>query len=143
MKVTNHHDGLLNVAGVDIRPGADHAVTIDDKKFEQWSKSNSAKQWIEAGVISTDGKVDVKAAKEGQTDRQALEARALELGVAFDSSTEDDDLADAIAQQEAASKENERDNLLKEARDLGLNPNANTGTEKLKKMIADKKAQTA
>lgn len=143
MKVTNHHDGLLNVAGVDIRPGADHAVTIDDKKFEQWSKGGAAKQWLKAGVIAVDGKVDVKAAKEGQTDRQVLEARALELGVSFDTDTSDEDLADAIAEQEAVSKTNERETLLKEARDLGLNPNANTGTEKLKKMIADKKEQTA
>lgn len=141
-KVTNKHDGLINILGVDIAPKK--SVEIDTKKFEMWSKGGPAKQWLKAGVVVTDAKVDLKDVKDDpKTDRQKLEARATELGISFDADTSDEDLVNAVAEQEANSAANERENLLKEARDLGLNPNANTGTEKLKKLIADKKAQNA
>lgn len=140
-KVTNKHDGLINILGVDIAPGK--SVEIDSKKFEMWAKGGPAKQWLKAGVVITDAKVDLKDVEEPETDRQKLEARATELGISFDADTSDEDLANAVAEQEENSAANERENLLKEARDLGLNPNANTGTEKLKKLIAGKKAQTA
>ena len=141
-KVTNKHDGLINILGVDIAPGK--SVEIDTKKFEMWSKGGPAKQWLKAGVVIADTKVDLKGVKDDpNADRQKLEARATELGISFDVDTSDEDLANAVAEQEENSATNERETLLKEARDLGLNPNANTGTEKLKKLIADKKAQTA
>ena len=141
-KVTNKHDGLINILGVDIAPGK--SVEIDTKKFEMWSKGGPAKKWLKAGVVIADTKVDLKGVKDDpNADRQKLEARATELGISFDVDTSDEDLANAVAEQEENSATNERETLLKEARDLGLNPNANTGTEKLKKLIADKKAQTA
>lgn len=141
-KVTNKHTAPLNVAGTDVRPGA--TVEVDTKKFKQWANGNAAKTWLEIGLIDADTKVDTKAkstATDPQTERQKLEAQAAGLGIAFDAETSDEDLTNAISEAQEASQTAERDNLLKEARDLGLNPNANTGIEKLKKMIADKKAQ--
>lgn len=141
-KVTNKHDAPLNVAGVDVRPGA--TVEVDTGKFKNWANGGAAKVWLAQGLIDADTKVDTKskaAPTDPQTERQKLEAQAAGLGIAFDAETSDEDLTNAISEAQEASQANERETLLKEARDLELNPNANTGTEKLKKMIADKKAQ--
>ena len=152
-KVTNKHDGLLNVAGVEIRPGK--TVEIDDQALKNWANGNGAKQWLKAGIIETDAKLDTsprKAAAKSKeaptggaqddtaTARLALEAKAAGLGIDFTAETSDEDLTNAVAEAEQEAAKGEREALLKEARDLGLNPNANTGTEKLKQMIADKKA---
>ena len=140
-KVTNNHDAALNVAGVDVRPGA--TVEVDKGAFEKWTNGHAAKTWLKQGIISADTKVDLGKAKEPNgdlNDRQKLEARATELGIAFTADTSDEDLTNALAEAEQEAAKDEREALLKEARSLGLNPNANTGTEKLKKLIADKKA---
>lgn len=140
-KVTNNHFAALNVAGVDVRPGA--TVEVDKGAFEKWTNGNAAKQWLKQGIISADTKVDTSKAKDPNpslTDRQKLEARASELGIAFTAETSDEDLTNAVAEAEQEAAKDEREALLKEAHDLGLNPNANTGVDKLKKMIADKKA---
>lgn len=140
-KVTNNHSAPLNVAGVDVRPGA--AVEVDKGAFDKWTNGHAAKQWLKQGIISADTKVDTSKTKEPNTtltERQKLEARAAELGIAFTADTSDEDLTNAIAEGEQAKAQDDREALLKEARDLGLNPNANTGVGKLKKMIADKKA---
>lgn len=139
-KVTNNHDGMINVAGTDIRPGA--TVAIPDDVFKKWTNGNAAKQWLKAGVVTSDSKVDeeVKKVKDPVTDREKLEAQAAALGIAFSSDTSDEDLGNAIAEATEEAGKNEREALLAEARSLGLNPNANTGTDKLKKLIADKKA---
>lgn len=141
-KVTNNHDAPLNVAGVDVRPGA--TVEVDTGKFKKWANGGGAKVWLQQELITADTKVDTKskaAPADPQTERQKLEAQAAGLGIAFDAETSDEDLTNAISKAQEAAQTSERETLLKEARDLGLNPNANTGTEKLKKMIADKKAQ--
>lgn len=138
-KVTNNHKGLINVAGVDIRPGA--TVSVPDDVFKKWSNGGPAKQWLKSGVISTDAKVDLKGVPETVDESDALRSKASGLGIDFNEETTDDDLRNAILEVEEANKTNERDALLAEARELGLNPNANTGVDKLKKMIADKKAQ--
>lgn len=140
-KVTNNHSAPLNVAGVDVRPGA--TVEVDKGTFDKWTNGHAAKQWLKQGIISADTKVDTSKAKEPNptlTERQKLEARAAELGIAFTADTSDEDLTNAIAEGEQSKAQDDREALLKEARDLGLNPNANTGVDKLKKMIADKKA---
>lgn len=140
-KVTNNHSAPLNVAGVDVRPGA--TVEVDKGAFDKWTNGHAAKQWLKQGIISADTKVDTSKAKEPNTtltERQMLEARAAELGIAFTADMSDEDLTNAIAEGEQAKAQDDREVLLKEARDLGLNPNANTGVDKLKKMIADKKA---
>lgn len=140
--VTNKHTGMLNVAGTDIRPGA--TVEIKDDVFKKWTNGNAAKQWLKAGVVVADTKVDLKKDEtpdDTLTERQRLEGRAAALGIDYTAETSDDDLLNAIVEQEELNGKNERDALLTEARSLGLNPNANTGTEKLKKMIADKRAQ--
>ena len=139
-KVTNKHTGLLNVAGVEVRPDA--TVEVNSTAFKNWANGNAAKLWLKQGLVVADTKVDVKDAKgnDAQTERQQLEGRASALGIAFDGETADDDLLNAVLEAEEAAKDSERDALLAEARSLGLNPNANTGTEKLKKLIAEKKA---
>ena len=134
--VTNKYTGMLNVAGVDVRPGA--TVKVDDKAFQMWRNSNGAKQWLKSGVIVTDDKEPSK--KKEETDRSKLEDQARALKVDFTPETSDDDLINAILEAEEAAGNSEREALLKEARDLGLNPNANTGVEKLRKMVAEKKA---
>lgn len=142
-KVTNKHDGLINVAGIDVRPGA--TVQVPDDAFKKWSHGNAAKQWLKAGVVHADTKVDLKdvpAASEAD-ESAALRAKATALGISFSDETTDEDLANAVkeAMDEQQPGPDDRDALLAEARSLGLNPNANTGTDKLKKLIADKKAQ--
>lgn len=137
-KVTNNHDAPLNVAGVDVRPGA--TVEVDTGKFKKWANGGGAKVWLQQELITADTKSKAAPA-DPQTERQKLEAQAAGLGIAFDAETSDEDLTNAISEAQEAAQTSERETLLKEARDLGLNPNANTGTEKLKKMIADKKAQ--
>lgn len=140
-KVTNNHSAPLNVAGVDVRPGA--TVEVDAGAFDKWTNGHGAKQWLKQGIISADAKVNTSKTKDANpslTERQKLEARASELGIAFTADTSDEDLTNAIAEGEQAKAQDDREALLKEARDLGLNPNANTGVDKLKKMIADKKA---
>lgn len=140
-KVTNKHDGLLNIAGVDVRPGA--TVEVGDKEFKTWANGNAAKTWLKNGIVVADAKVSVKDVKgnDAQTERQQLEGRASGLGLAYDAETSDEDLLNAILEAEQNQAQSERDTLLAEARALGLNPNANTGTEKLKKMIEAKKAE--
>lgn len=138
-KVTNNHSAPLNVAGVDVRPGA--TVEVDKGAFDKWTNGHAAKQWLKQGLVVADTKVDVKTVQgdDAQTERQQLEGRASALGIDFTAETSDEDLLNAVLEAEEKAKDSERDALLKEARDLGLNPNANTGTEKLRKMIADKK----
>ena len=140
-KVTNNHDAPLNVAGVDVRPGA--TVEVDTGKFKKWANGGGAKVWLQQELITADTKVSVKDAKDNdaQTERQQLEGRASTLGIAYDDETADDDLLNAVLEAEEAAKDGERETLLAEARSLGLNPNANTGTEKLKKLIAEKRGQ--
>lgn len=143
-KVTNNHNGIISVAGVDIRPGA--TVEIADKDYNNWSGRGTAKAWLKAGIVSVEG-AKVKAAPAGDkepkepTEREALEAQAAALGLDFSGETSDEDLLNAIMEADQAQKGDEREALFKEARALGLNPNANTGTEKLKKLIADKKGE--
>lgn len=140
-KVTNNHDAPLNVAGVDVRPGA--TVEVDEKAFKNWANGNAAKLWLKQGLVVADTEVSVKDAKDNdaQTERHQLEGRASTLGIAYDDETADDDLLNAVLEAEEAAKDGERETLLAEARSLGLNPNANTGTEKLKKLIAEKRGQ--
>lgn len=140
-KVTNKHSGMLGVAGVEVRPGT--TVEVDEKAFKNWANGNAAKLWLKQGLVVADTKVSVKDVKDNdaQTERQQLEGRASALGIAYDAETADDDLLNAVLEAEEAAKDGERETLLAEARSLGLNPNANTGTEKLKKLIAEKRGQ--
>ena len=140
-KVTNNHSAPLNVAGIDVRPGA--SVAVPDDAFKKWSHGNAAKQWLKAKIITADAKVDVsdvKPAGDDLTERQKLEAQADALGIAFTPETSDDDLVNALTEAQEQATVDERESLMTEARSLGLNPNVNTGVAKLKKMIADKKA---
>ena len=138
-KVTNHHTAGLNIAGVDIRPGATASVPSED--FKKWCMGNAAKIWLGQGIISADDKpAQAAAPATDPTERQQLEAQATELGVAFEADTSDEDLVNAIAEAEQEAGKTEREALLQEARSLGLNPNANTGVDKLRKMIEEKKA---
>lgn len=140
-KVTNNHSAPLNVAGIDVRPGA--SVAVPDDAFKKWSHGNAAKHWLKEKIITADAKVDVDDVKPvgvELTERQKLEARANALGIAFTSDTSDDDLGNAIAEAQEQATVDERESLMSEARSLGLNPNINTGIAKLKKMIAEKKA---
>lgn len=107
-KITNNHSATLNIAGVDVRPGA--TVEVDAGVFEKWIHGHAAKTWLKLGVISAD------------------------QGTAITAETSDEDRQTAVSEVH----ENERETLLQRARALGLNPNVNTGTEKLKKMIADR-----
>lgn len=140
-KVTNNHNAPLNVAGVDVRPGA--TVEVPDTAFKNWSHGNAAKHWLKEKIITSSTKVDVsdvKPAGDDLTERQKLEAQADALGIAFTPQTSDDDLVNALTEAQEQATVDERESLMAEARSLGLNPNVNTGIAKLKKMIADKKA---
>lgn len=155
-KVTNKHVGILNVAGVEVRPGA--SVEVDDQALKNWANGNAAKQWLKQGLIETSLKLDTSPRKATKTTtttvengqngsgapaneaRLALEGKAAGLGIDFTAETSDEDLTNAVAEAEQEAAKGERDALLVEARGLGLNPNANISTEKLKQQIADKKS---
>ena len=107
MKVMNKHNAPLNVAGVDIRPGA--AAEVPEDRLEKWANGHAAKTWLKLGLI--------------------VPAEALE------DDTDDDGDDDGAGDDTEA----ERQKLLAEARELGLNPNVNTGIPKLTAMIAEKK----
>lgn len=150
IKVTNKHAGMLNIAGQDARPGA--TVAVEDKAFEAWSKGNGAKTWIKMKLVVVEGQQVAAKTEPATVDPVAnttedLKARATKLGITFNEDISDDDLLNEVlaAEQQADqiaanASEDERLALLEEARALGLNPNKNTGIEKLKKQIADKKA---
>ena len=113
-KVTNKFDGTLMIADVLARPGA--TVEVDDTAFRDWANGDTAKQWLKAGVIESDSKsVNTAGSVEAQTD----------------------------AQRTANATAPDREALLQRARDLGLNPNANTGVQKLTEMIATAEADAA
>ena len=137
--VTNKHDAKLNIAGVDIAPGK--TAFVEDRKLETWMTGNAAKVWYEKGLIEIEGssKKDEKAAAEGDgsglppgtivgNGSNVLTGAGTAMGGGEGTGNGQPDPAD------------ERQALLEEARKLGLNPNANTGTEKLKTLIAERKA---
>lgn len=113
-KVTNtgKYDGILQVAGVEVRKGA--TVEVDADEYKSWKEGHAAKIWLKEGFIKEGGAGKAEKPAEGGDQTQTDE-------------------------EKAAAAEAERQALLTEARELGLNPNANTGTDKLKEQIAAKK----
>ncbi len=110
-KVTNtgKYDGILQVAGVEVRKGA--TVEVDSDDYKSWKEGHAAKIWLKEGLIKEGG-----AAKVEKTEGDG-----------------------GAAQTDEEKAEAERQALLIEARELGLNPNTNTGTDKLKEQISAKK----
>ena len=98
--VKNNHDALLNVAGVDIRPGATAAV--DDQKLKVWKGGHAATIWIEQGLVS----IEEAPKSDAKAEREALFARAKELGLSPAANTSTTKLEEAIdaAEKEAAEK---------------------------------------
>ena len=153
-KVTNNHNAPLHIAGVDVAPGK--TVEVADKAFKQWSHGNAARVWLEQGLVKSDTKGEKRPTTKTTTvtteggdnggastpnaERLALQERAAALGIDFTDETSDEDLTNAVTEAEEEAGKAERETLLKEARDLGLNPNANTSTAKLKEQIAAKKS---
>lgn len=82
---------------------------VSEVEFARWKNGHAAKIWLKEGFISEG---EVKKAKEPKEPAGG--------------STDEE-------------KEAERQQLLAEARELGLNPNVNTGIEKLRAAIAEKK----
>lgn len=107
-KIRNNYQGTVNVAGVDIRPGA--TVFVTDKQFDAWRRGATAKNWVDQKIISV-------------LDDEASASEGDESGFLGDNKPKD-----------------EKTRLLERARELGLNPNANTGVPKLEKMIAEAEA---
>lgn len=130
-KVTNNHTGTLNIAGIDVRPGA--TAFVADDAYTAWSKRHGAKIWLKEKIVTV---AEVAEEATTTTNDAKKDDTTTTLVTAADDAKKDDAGTDAAAQ--AAT---ERAALLEEARALGLNPNKNTGTEKLKKLIADKKAE--
>lgn len=99
--VTNKHDALLNVAGVDIRPGA--TVAVDDNQLKFWQQGHAAKIWVDKGLIEVES--DKKAAADDKkAEREALFARARELNLTPAANTSSEKLAELIAEAEAKAK---------------------------------------
>lgn len=111
INVTNNHDGVLNVAGVDIRPGATAAV--DAKAFDTWKLGNAASIWLEQELITTGAKSgskakepkpaseDPKTETPGKVDRAAYLARAKELDLGLKANVSNADLVKAVDEAEA------------------------------------------
>lgn len=139
--VKNNHDAALNVAGVDIRPGA--TAYVDDRKLDAWSTGNAAKIWLEQGLVEVSG-----STKKDAKDAEAATGEGLPNGTLIPAgeggATIPSGTGTAMGGGEGTGDgeidpKAERAALLEEARALGLNPNANTSTDKLKAMIAEKK----
>ena len=115
INVTNKHDALLNVAGVDIRPGATAAV--DGKTLEGWKRGHAAKIWLEQELVvigdksgskvrepkqaAPEGGAGAQNQTEGKVDRAAFLARAKELELDLKSNVSNKDLVQAVNEAEA------------------------------------------
>lgn len=113
INVTNNHTGVLNVAGVDIRPGATSAV--DAKTFGTWKLGNAASIWLDQELIvvgdKSGSKIKEVKAKEpetdagkgadGKVDRAAFLARAKELDLGLKANVSNADLVKAVNEAEA------------------------------------------
>lgn len=115
INVTNKHDALLNVAGVDIRPGATAAV--DAKALEGWKTGHAAKIWLEQELVvigdksgskvrepkqpAPEGGADAQTQTEGKVDRAAYLARAKDLDLDLKSNVSNKDLVQAVNEAEA------------------------------------------
>lgn len=109
--VTNKHDALLNVAGVDIRPGATAAV--DETDLKTWATGYAAKLWIEGGIVEIGGasggaaKAEAPASTEpaktepARVDRAAYLAKAKELKLDLPANISNTNLAAAVHEAEA------------------------------------------
>lgn len=115
INVTNKHDAMLNVAGVDIRPGATAAV--DGKTLEGWKRGHAAKIWLEQELVvigdksgskvrepkqpAPEGGSGTQTQTEGKVDRAAFLARAKELELDLKSNVSNKDLVTAVNEAEA------------------------------------------
>lgn len=112
INVKNEHDAVLNVAGVDIRPGTTAAV--DAKAFDTWKLGNAASIWLEQGLIVPGGKSGDKvkevkapapeggdAKTEGKVDRAAYLAKAKDLDLGLKANVPNADLVKAVDEAEA------------------------------------------
>lgn len=113
INVTNKHDTLLNVAGVDIRPSATAAV--DAKALEGWKTGHAAKIWVEQELVVIGDKSGSKVREpkqpapeggtqtqtEGKVDRAAYLARAKDLELDLKSNVSNKDLVQAVNEAEA------------------------------------------
>lgn len=109
--VTNNHDALLNVAGVDIRPGATSAV--DTKALEGWQTGHAAKLWVEMELVTIGDKSGSKAkepkaepaktegAGDGKVDRAAYLQRAKDLDLGLPANVSNVKLVEAVNEAEA------------------------------------------
>lgn len=109
MKATNNHDGVLHIAGVDVRPGA--TVEVDSTEFAAWKRGNAASHWLKLGIVTTDESVKVEPAPAKQEPTKPA--------------------------GEGDEPKHDRAELFARAKELGLNPNATTSTKKLEEMVAD------
>ena len=114
INVKNEHDAVLNVAGVDIRPGTTAAV--DAKAFDTWKLGNAASIWLEHGLIVPGGKSgdkvkevkapasegdDNKTDAGGKVDRAAYLAKAKDLDLGLKANVSNADLVKAVDEAEA------------------------------------------
>lgn len=115
INVTNNHDALLNIAGVDIRPGATAAV--DAKTLEGWKTGHAAKIWLEQELVVVGDRSGSKVrepkkpaepegsagsdGKPAKVDRAAYIARAKELELDLKSNVSNADLVAAVNEAEA------------------------------------------
>lgn len=114
INVKNGHDAVLNVAGVDLRPGTTAAV--DAKAFDTWKLGNAASIWLEQGLIVPGGKSgdkvkevkatapeggDNKTEAGGKVDRAAYLAKAKDLDLGLKANVSNADLVKAVDEAEA------------------------------------------
>lgn len=83
-RVTNNHNGILHIAGKDVRPGS--SAEVDDTLFASWKIGHAASIWLEKGIITVDGGDEAEEEQdEGEEDtrseREKLFDRAHELGL--------------------------------------------------------------
>ncbi len=112
--IKNNYTSPLFVSGVIIRPNS--VAHVPDETFETWKKNATAQRWLNGGILAVEGKTEKPTEPkqpEGSTENQG------------------------------GSTEPTREELFKEAAELGLNVPNNISTAKLQQKIADKKAETA
>jgi hypothetical protein len=102
-RVTNNHNGILHIAGKDVRPGG--SAEVDDRLFDSWKQGHAASIWLEKGIVSIgEAEEDEAEVEEDEGDtrshREKLLDRAHELGLNPNSNTSNKKLEAMIAEAE-------------------------------------------
>lgn len=106
-RVTNNHNGILHIAGKDVRPGS--SAEVDDTLFASWKLGHAASIWLDKSIVTVDGDEEQEEEHEEEheddtrSEREKLFDRAHELGLNPNANTSTKRLEAMIAEAEEES----------------------------------------